>query len=50
MATEVNTGTTDAVLLDSFTVPEGQPVWFVVEKGLGALQNNFKSGNSASPS
>lgn len=29
----VNTGTVDAVLLDIFTVPEGTPVWRVIEDG-----------------
>ncbi len=28
-----NTGTVDAVLLDIFTVPEGTPVWRVIEGG-----------------
>ncbi len=29
----VNSGTVDAVLLDIFTVPEGTPVWRVIEDG-----------------
>jgi quercetin dioxygenase-like cupin family protein len=29
----VNSGTVDAVLLDIFTVPEGTPVWRVIEGG-----------------
>lgn len=45
-----NTGSTDAVLLDYFTVPTGQPVWAVVEKGMYHLQENFDGGNSAQPS
>lgn len=31
--TGVNTGKTDAVFYDVFTVPEGQPVWRVIESG-----------------
>lgn len=42
----VNTGGGPAVLIDMFTVPDGQPVWRVVEEGQESLQENFDSGNS----
>lgn len=37
-----NTGTVDAVLLDIFTVPEGTPVWRVIEDGFDG-QGQFSS-------
>jgi quercetin dioxygenase-like cupin family protein len=38
----VNSGTVDAVLLDIFTVPEGTPVWRVIEEGFDG-QNQFST-------
>lgn len=37
----INTGTTNAVMLDIFTAPQGSPVWSVVEESGKALQNQF---------
>ena len=37
----VNTGTVNAVMLDTFTVPEGMPVWSVVEASGKAMQDQF---------
>lgn len=37
----VNTGTVNAVMLDTFQVPEGQPVWRVMEESGKAMQNQF---------
>lgn len=36
-----NTGNVDAVMLDTFLVPIGQPVWTVVEASAKDLQNQF---------
>lgn len=36
-----NTGTDNAVMLDIFHLPQGQPVWRVVEEAGKALQNQF---------
>lgn len=40
-----NTGSTNAVLHDIFTVPAGQAVWQVVERGQASMQGNFSTGN-----
>lgn len=37
----VNTGTVNAVMLDVFTVPDGKPVWTVVEAAGRQLQDQF---------
>ena len=37
----VNTGAVNAVMLDVFTVPVGQPVWTVVESAGREMQNQF---------
>lgn len=37
----VNSGNVNAVLLDIFTVPEGTPVWRVVEEGMQGAQGQF---------
>lgn len=37
----VNTGTVDAVMLDVFLTPIGQPVWTVVESAGRDMQNQF---------
>lgn len=37
----VNTGTVNAVMLDTFLVPLGMPVWTVVETAGRELQNQF---------
>lgn len=38
-----NTGTVNAVMLDVFKVPVGQPVWTVVESGARELQDQFSA-------
>lgn len=37
----VNTGRTDAVMHDIFTIPEGTDIWKVVEAGQGDAQDEF---------
>ncbi len=42
----VNTGGIEAVLNDIFNVPEGEPIWEVIEKGQEGMQENFTTGNN----
>jgi hypothetical protein len=37
----VNTGSTDAVMFDMFTVPIDAPVWIVLEKGVSGIEEQF---------
>ena len=37
-----NSGMTNAVMHDIFTLPLGSPVWRVVEAGAGAYQDQFQ--------
>ena len=44
--TALSSGTVDAVMLDSFKVPVGNPVWIVVEKGAESVQDQFPDGST----
>lgn len=37
----INTGNVNAVMLDTFKVPAGRPVWTVVESSGRVLQDQF---------
>lgn len=46
--TGVSSGTDDAVMIDNFTVPPGEPVWWVVEPGQEDLaDHNFGGGGDS---
>ncbi len=38
----VSSGETAAVFLDSFTVPQGEPVWYVIEPDVAMTDDQFE--------
>ena len=42
--TGVSSGGDDAVMIDNFAVPQGEPVWWIVEPGTEDISNQFGGG------